>query len=285
MKKLILLSLALLSTVAVQAQKKGTKPAPATSFCNIAKANTGERIKDGDVVFADLTYCTEKDSMLFNSKQMLGQPVQLLVGKADFKNDLNTGLKTMTVGDSAVMLISADSLFLKTFRQARPPFIPAGSNLKFYVKVTKVSSQDELIREQQAASKAKEESEMVNLEKFISDNKLNVTKTESGLRYLITQAASGPQPQAGQKVVVHYTGRLLNGKKFDSSVDRNEPFQFTIGQGQVIRGWDEGIALLHKGEKATLYIPSSLGYGAQGAGGSIGPYEPLIFDVELIDIK
>ena len=88
-----------------------------------------------------------------------------------------------------------------------------------------------------------------------------------------------------QIVVVHYTGWLTDGTKFDSSLDRNDPFSFTLGVGQVIKGWDEGLQLLQVGDKARLVIPSHLGYGSQGAGGVIPPDATLIFDVELMDVK
>ncbi|KAK7101077.1 peptidyl-prolyl cis-trans isomerase FKBP1A-like [Littorina saxatilis] len=92
-------------------------------------------------------------------------------------------------------------------------------------------------------------------------------------------------PQKGQTVTVHYTGTLKNGKKFDSSRDRNKPFQFKLGVGEVIRGWDEGVSKMSKGQRAKLTISSDFGYGAQGAGGVIPPNADLIFDVELIDYK
>lgn len=108
-------------------------------------------------------------------------------------------------------------------------------------------------------------------------------KTASGLEYTITSKGNGKQAKAGDKVKVHYTGKLTNGTKFDSSVDRGTPFSFKLGAGQVIKGWDEGIALLNVGDKATLTIPSELGYGAQ-ATGSIPANSVLVFDVELLDI-
>jgi len=92
-------------------------------------------------------------------------------------------------------------------------------------------------------------------------------------------------PQKGQTVTVHYTGTLTNGQKFDSSRDRGQPFQFRLGLGQVIRGWDEGVARMSKGERSTLTISPDYGYGASGAGGVIPPNATLIFDVELIDMK
>jgi FKBP-type peptidyl-prolyl cis-trans isomerase len=96
---------------------------------------------------------------------------------------------------------------------------------------------------------------------------------------------AGPNPKAGQVVKVHYTGKLTNGTKFDSSVDRNEPFEFVLGQGQVIEGWDRGLAQMQKGEKARLTIPPEMGYGPQGYPGVIPPNATLVFDVELIDFR
>ena len=110
--------------------------------------------------------------------------------------------------------------------------------------------------------------------------------TASGLKYVVLKAGDGPSPQPGQTAVVHYTGWLTDGKKFDSSKDRNQPFQFTVGQGQVIKGWDEGVASMKKGESRKLIIPPQLGYGERGAGGGIiPPNATLVFEVELLDIK
>lgn len=95
---------------------------------------------------------------------------------------------------------------------------------------------------------------------------------------------TGPQPKAGQKVTVHYTGWLTNGSKFDSSKDRGEPFTFVLGKGQVIKGWDQGVAAMKLGSTVKLTIPHELGYGAHGAGGIIPPYATLVFEVELLKI-
>lgn len=108
--------------------------------------------------------------------------------------------------------------------------------------------------------------------------------TASGLSYVDLVAGSGPAPAAGKPVKVHYTGWLENGTKFDSSVDRGEPFVFTIGAGEVIPGWDEGVMSMKVGGKRRLIVPPQLGYGAAGAGGVIPPDATLIFEVELLDV-
>ncbi|AWM14714.1 peptidylprolyl isomerase [Flavobacterium sp. NRK F10] len=134
-------------------------------------------------------------------------------------------------------------------------------------------------REQRIAEEKKQAEEA--LEKLAA----GFQKTESGLRYQIIQKGNGKKPQKGSKVSVHYQGALDNGMVFDSSYKRKEPIEFTLGVGQVIEGWDEGIALLQVGDKARFVIPSYLGYGSRGAGGVIPPNATLVFDVELMDVK
>jgi FKBP-type peptidyl-prolyl cis-trans isomerase len=110
-------------------------------------------------------------------------------------------------------------------------------------------------------------------------------KTASGLEYIEVQEGTGAQAQAGKMVSVHYTGKFENGNVFDSSIQRGEPIVFELGAGRVIKGWDEGIALMKVGGKAQLIIPSNLAYGERGAGGVIPPNATLVFDVELVDVK
>ena len=129
-----------------------------------------------------------------------------------------------------------------------------------------------------AAEKAEAEAKMEKLA-------AGFEKTESGLRYQFIQKGSGKKAENGKTVSVHYTGQLEDGKVFDSSYPRKKPIEFPLGRGNVIEGWDEGIALLHVGDKARFVIPSHLGYGSRGAGGAFPPNATLIFDVELMDVK
>ena len=119
---------------------------------------------------------------------------------------------------------------------------------------------------------------------FAAQEAKKAVTTASGLKYVDVVIGKGLSPSAGKTVKVHYTGTLENGKKFDSSVDRKEPFSFTIGVGQVIAGWDEGVMTMKVGGKRKLIIPAKLGYGARGAGGVIPPNATLLFDVELLDV-
>jgi peptidylprolyl isomerase len=116
-------------------------------------------------------------------------------------------------------------------------------------------------------------------------NEDNVVTTSSGLQYVDLVEGTGDAPQAGQTVVVHYTGTLADGSKFDSSRDRGQPFKFPLGAGRVIKGWDEGIASMKIGGQRQLIIPPDLGYGSRGAGGVIPPNATLYFDVELLGVE
>jgi FKBP-type peptidyl-prolyl cis-trans isomerase len=212
-------------------------------------------------------------------------PAELPLREGPFKGSLEEGLMMMSTGDSATFLINADSLFAKMFYQPLPSFIRQGSNVAFVIKMLKVQSEEEYRKEQ-----AKLEAEMIakedkTIQEYMTKNNLKGNKTASGLYYVQTKPGTGAKAESGKTVSVHYTGKLLNGTKFDSSVDRGQPFEFGLGAGQVIKGWDEGIALMNVGESGILLIPSALGYGSRGAGGSIPPNSVLIFEVELLGIK
>ncbi len=121
------------------------------------------------------------------------------------------------------------------------------------------------------------------IEDYLTENGLTADSTVEGLKYNITKTGDATFPISGDVVVVNYTGKLLDGTVFDSNTSGG--FSFPLGQGRVIKGWDIGIALLSKGAKATLYVPSGLAYGTRGSGNAIGSNAVLIFDVELVDIR
>ena len=217
-----------------------------------------------------------------------------------FPGDIFEGLSMMHKGDSASFIVNIDSTFRTFFGQPRPENFASTDVMRFDVKMKDFCSEKEYAKriaaqvKEQASQRveklktdhpdetAKANTALVN---FLKKNKIVVEPTESGLYYVMTQEGNGEKPEPGQLVTVHYTGKLLNGEVFDSSVERDQPFQFPLGIGRVIAGWDEGIALMSKGEKGVLYIPYYLAYGDRAAGEKIKPFENLMFEVELIDFE
>jgi len=259
------------------AEVKGLKTTPTGLKYKFYVDKPGKTALIGEILVFDMLLETNKDSVLRNTFKE-GNPVQALVQASTYKGSLEEAFLMLSPGDSALFLINADSLFAKSIKQPLPPFIEQGSNLKFILKAKKVTTPDELKKEQEMA-------EQKQIEQYIAENKLQAQKTASGLYYVVKEQGTGKQAMPGDTVQVHYTGKLVNGKVFDSSVQRGVPFEFTLGRGMVIHGWDEGIALMKVGGKGTLLIPSALGYGARGAGAAIPPNSVLIFDVELVGTK
>ncbi|MES2701575.1 MAG: FKBP-type peptidyl-prolyl cis-trans isomerase [Bacteroidota bacterium] len=201
------------------------------------------------------------------------QPFELTVGKGMVIKGWDEGLQLLKKGAKARFYIPSTMAYGPQEQRG----IPANSILIFDVEVTNVQ---DVVDQTKADDKA--------LKDYFAKNNLTPVKTSSGMYYVITQKGLGETAKAGKKVTMNYTGRLLDGTAFDSNMDPKfnhvSPFSFTLGVGQVIKGWDEGVQLLNIGSKATFFIPSGLAYGDRGAGGAIPPNSPLIFDVELVSI-
>jgi FKBP-type peptidyl-prolyl cis-trans isomerase FkpA len=314
MKKIavIILTLAVIKANAQGKAKteKGKSSYPGYKFENGVYAKFYKRTvnsvkaKEGDVVKVVLTYKNSKDSLLFDSKQNPNgtNALEFPLSKSAFKGSFEDALSIMSAGDSASFKINADSIFLKSFKvSAVPPFVEKGSMLTFEVKLEKITSKETAEKEriqkeeeQKTLMATRKAEEPTIFAKYLEDNKISEKPTPSGLYYVSKVKGTGAKPTTGCTVKVNYTGRLLDGTIFDTSDgtiaksaglydDRRpyQPIEFPLGQGQVISGWDEGIALMSVGEKGTLIIPSVIGYGETGAG-PIPPYAPLVFDVELI---
>ncbi len=236
----------------------------------------------GDFVTLDMIYATE-DTIIFDSKD-LPQVMKLPIIEPTYKGDIYTGLTMMRVGDSVTFVCPADSVWLKLFRMPMvPPQFDSAEYIYFHVRLNNIETEAEVKAAQEAELKRLESEEKMKRYEFLEKNYPDAQELASGLYYIEVKEGKGNSPQAGQKVNVHYTGTFLDGNKFDSSVDRGNPFSFTLGQGQVIKGWDEGVAMMREGGKAVLVIPSNLAYGPQGRS-SIPPYSSLVFEIELLEI-
>jgi FKBP-type peptidyl-prolyl cis-trans isomerase len=230
------------------------------------------------------------DSLLADSrKENNNIPVQTQLQESQFKGDWTNALTYLSEGDSAVVKVSIDSLkaFLKGQSQL-PPFMDGRKQLIYEIKVVSVKTQQEMQEEQKKSAEKQDGEDDRIMQEYFTKNSISPTKTSSGLYYIMESEGTGANPMAGQAVTVNYTGRTLDGKPFDSNIDpafgHTEPFTFVLGRGEVIHGWDQGVAMMKKGGKAKLYIPSSLAYGPQGREPMIPKNAILMFDVEVKDI-
>ena len=252
----------------------------------------GELAKEGEYVVYNLSYRDELDNLLMETTEGSPAMLQCVMEEWDKLGPLYKALKIIKEGDSILVKIPTKTLFAESFQSPVPPTLNPEGEITFFIGAKKYKTQeevdmemDEMEKQMMAAREAQVERDVEIIEDYLKSNNIKAQSTESGLRYVIDVEGKGAHPQAGQIVRVHYTGTLMDGAKFDSSYDRNEPISFVLGRRQVIAGWDEGIALFKKGGKGTLYIPSSLAYGERGAGQDIKPNSVLKFEIELVDIE
>jgi FKBP-type peptidyl-prolyl cis-trans isomerase len=258
----------------------------------------GRAVQVGDIVTMNMKYTVDNDTVIFDS-QKNGQPVQMRVDTGKFKGDFLGIFVGMKEGDSASVIVKADTFFIKTAGMPQAPdFVDSTSMLYFNLGISKVQTMEEIQAEQSAKNAEMEAAESTILANYLAENGIQEQPTESGLIFISKTKGSGKQAVAGKKIKVNYAGKLIDGTYFDTSIEEvakeqglyderrpYQPFEFVLGQGQVIRGWDEGLAMMKEGGKATLIIPSSIGYGANPRpGGVIKPFNTLIFDVELIEV-
>ena len=287
----IALSLALITVSLFSCKPKFTKLKSGLEYMIVKDEKGGKSVTEGCIVSMNITMKI-KDSVIQDSYKMnAGQPVKAMVQKPTVNGDPMEAFMFLSVGDSAVIRCLVDSIF----KDQMPPFAKSGDLVTFYVKIISITSQEEYQKEQESASKEQMTIDDKLIQEYLKKNNINAQKTASGLYYVITQPGTGANPSKGQEVSMNYTGTLLDGTKFDSNEDPKfshvETFKFKLGTGQVIKGWDEGIALLNKGAKATLIVPSPMAYGKQEMPGN--PNNPkgipansvLIFNVQMLDAK
>jgi FKBP-type peptidyl-prolyl cis-trans isomerase len=251
-------------------------------------------LKEGDVLFISQIMHTEKDSMLFDSRTMDKSqgPYAVRIGKSAYPGDMFDALKMLHVGDSTTFCLLVSDMWSKGYKQPVPAFLDSNSYLKYTIKVDSIYTKekvDKIEKEQMAKRKEmmKEYEAMEDslLNTYLTENKITVKPTESGLYFIEKQKGTGPLVKAGDNVTVSYKGMFTNGDVFDSSKEHNEDFTFPAGGGQVIPAWDEAILKMSKGSKALIVCPSRIGYGEYGSQGVIPPFAPLVFEMEVTGIN
>ena len=255
-----------------------------------------QQAQKGDVLVVEMKMRLD-DSLLFDKT---GNPQRMFeIVEPMFVGDINEGLQMLHIGDIATFAVEADSM---AARFPMPPFYKQGVGSKVYYEITLsgIITKESIDKEKAdfaAAMEKMREEEPAALAKYIEDNGVKVQPTESGLYIIEKKKGKGPKVENGKAVKVNYTGRLLDGRIFDTSVESvaleagihnpnrpYEPLAYVVGEMSLIQGWEEAMRTLSQGSVATIIMPSNLGYGANGTQG-IPPYSPLVFDLEVVSVK
>ncbi|MDT8393966.1 MAG: FKBP-type peptidyl-prolyl cis-trans isomerase [Bacteroidales bacterium] len=251
------------------------------------KEGRGPHPKAGEMVKVHLTVSLINGEKIFSTADR-GEPFEYEYGQNFDTRGLEEGVGMLKKGGKAKLIVPHS---LAYGAESRGQMIPPYSTIIYDVELVSMRSKEAYDKErkamqeqQQAKEEQRKQNEKVLRDKYLSDNNITVEPTASGLYYIENEKGTGKRAMPGNTVYVHYTGRLLDGTVFDSSRDRGEPFSFRLGVGQVIKGWDEAIAMMNEGGKATLVIPSDIAYGSRDSG-KIPAYSTLVFDVELVKVE
>ena len=246
--------------------------------------NGGENPQIGDLLELTMS-CSVNDTVVILPLTKNIIPM----AEPSFWSDFVEGFSMMHKGDSASFIVDIDSSFVNLFGyNTLPPQFSSTDIMRFEVRLDDFYPESEfrfrMIENIKKNYPAETEKAASELNAYLEKNGVVAQPTSTGLYYVKTQDGTGEKPLKGSTVKAHYTGYLLDGTVFDTSIERGEPIEFVLGVGQVIPGWDEGIAMMSKGEKAVLYIPYYLAYGDRDLG-VIPPFSNLVFEVELIDFE
>ena len=244
------------------------------------KKGNGAMVTHGDYAKLNIVASTLFGGQFINT-YATNKPYTMEVGSGQLGVGFEVALSQMHEGDKIMLIAPSSMAFGEKGVQG---YIPPYSPIVYEIELLKVMSAEELNADKEAEQKRLADEEQAKIDAYVKANGITATPTASGLIYIVETPSQGAQVNVGDKVKVHYTGYFLDGTKFDSSVDRGQAFEFVVGEGRVIPGWDEAVSKMHVGEKVKIILPSHLAYGAQGAGREIPPFSPLIFGIELIGI-
>lgn len=244
-----------------------------------------QQVQEGDVLVGEMTIRLDTNVLRTN----VGRTERLMPAIPMYDGVLHEGIMMMHLGDKATFAIEADSMAKFMQPNQMPPMYEKGKGMKFYYEI---NLQDIVTKDEFAAEQANYEAEMEKarteepelIANYVKENNIKVQPNADGLYVIVKKQGKGTKVAVGRQVAIHYTGRLIDGTVFDSSVG-NEPLSYVVGQMGLIRGWEEGVMGQPEGTQLQLIIPSAMGYGPQGAGQMIPPYSTLIFDLDIVSVK
>jgi FKBP-type peptidyl-prolyl cis-trans isomerase FkpA len=239
----------------------------------------GQKPAIGDILSISLRYTNENDSVIFSG------PFEVQLNEPAYRGAIDEALAMMKTGDSAVFKLYLVPFFKFSLKQEVPFSHKSNSKLVFYIKLNSILTKQEFEEKNSAYQSEKEKLENDLLEDYLQREGITAQPTKNGLYIMVEKEGKGDYPKPGQMVKVDYEGKLIDGRVFDSSYKRKEPFEFAFGNGTVIPGWDEALATMKPGGKVTVIIPSKMAYGSEGAKPVIPPFATLVFQIELLSIK
>ncbi len=242
------------------------------------------KARPGDYITVNLTYLTMDDSVFFNGTR------KIQVSPVKFEGSVDECFTLLSEEESATFILPAENFFRNTLQTSIPRFISKEGTFKIRMNMIEIQTENEYQSEKEAFLSWINDFgdyEKVILKQFIEDEQLNVSPLPSGIFYLNIRKGTGKKVEPGDTVTVNYEGRFLNGKFFDSTVRRKQPFQFVYGtEWQVIEGLEEAIGMMSEGEKSLFILPSELGFGTAGSSNQyIPPFTSLIFEVEILRVS
>jgi len=278
---LVVASLLLVCCYSCSHKVKGFKVHPSGfSYKFIEMKPEGQIPKTGDILVLSLKI-VNKDNKVFDESDYY----RIQMSQPAFKGDFFTALALLQVGDSACFKLDALKFFEKNRKRDLPVEFKQGDPVFLYVRLKNIIDTKDLEVERENSYHTDAQQEKSLLRDYIRITNTTAKPTASGLYYIEQKAGTGKKAEIGKTLVVDYTGTTIDGKIFDSSLQKGRPISFVLGRGQVINGWEEGFQLMREGGKARLIIPSELAYGKDGLNNIILPYSTLVFDVELLEVK
>ncbi len=241
------------------------------------------KVAVGKIVTLDLKYSVH-DSTLFDSKNVPNM-VRFPIIASQYPGDIYEGLSLLSQGDSAVFIIQADSFFMKTVGQpSPPPFIKAGDDLVFDVKIKQVQTQNEVDAEVAAQNEQLKADELGLIQKYLTDNKITVAPDTNGIYVIEKKRGSGKTPKKDLYVTANFQVKKLTGEQLFSTFDKKEPVDFKFGSRYENQGFQSVIGKMKEGGEVEAIVPSKMGFGAQGAGEVVPPFTPLYYKIELVKV-
>ena len=250
----------------------------------ISDNSDGQKIAEGDVLTLKLKYYNHSDSLLFNSDEL---PAKFRVQVSNTEEDgiIQDALKMLKTGDSASFIIPANDFYKKTKRDSIPEFILPDEKLRFEIKVENVVSEHQLNQEYKQYLLKKKAKEKQILKEYIFSENIIEKPELSGIYIIKLKNGKGKKAKLGNTVTINFTGTFINGKIFDSSINKGKPVTFILGDEHVIPAWNDAIQSMKVGDKIKLIAPSETAYGQEGLQNYVPPFTTLIYEIKLLNVK